>query len=365
MLKVKIYRLLLPFAWLYGLAVWVRNRLFDWKALPAVNFDIPVISIGNIAVGGTGKTPHTEYLIRLLREDYRVAMLSRGYRRATSGFVLAGEQTAGRDIGDEPYQIWRKFPDITVAVDRKRVHGIQQLLALPEEKRPEVILLDDAYQHRQVTPSLSLLLTDFHRLLTDDCLLPAGRLREPARNRYRAQMIIVTKCPEDIKPADCQLIEKNLKLHPGQSLFFSFLEYGKLSPVFRSPAASGISLEELKKKDTGVLLLTGIAHPRILVEMLSGYAKKLETKIYPDHHDFSKKELSGLDEAYRRMNVERKIIVTTEKDAARLVDNANVSGALRQAMYYLPVRVAFHDENLFKQKIKEHVGTVKRNRVLD
>ncbi|MDR2843550.1 MAG: tetraacyldisaccharide 4'-kinase, partial [Candidatus Symbiothrix sp.] len=188
-----IYTVLLPLSWLYGGIIWLRNKFFDWKIFPGESFNVPVISIGNLAVGGTGKTPHTEYLIRLLSKQYKVAVLSRGYQRKTKQYLLAGAGASAQTIGDEPFQMHRKFPDILVAVDKNRREGIQKLLNLPENQRPEVILLDDAYQHRYVKPSLSILLTDSKRLFTGDALLPAGRLREPASNRARADIVICTK----------------------------------------------------------------------------------------------------------------------------------------------------------------------------
>ncbi len=193
----KIHKWLYPVSWLYGAVVIIRNKLFDWGLFRSKSFDVPVICVGNLSVGGTGKTPHTEYLIKLLHDKYQVAVLSRGYKRRTQGYVLATPQSTARTIGDEPYQMYTKFPSVTLAVDENRCHGIEKLLAL---KKPavDVVLLDDAFQHRYVKPGLSILLTDYHRLFCDDALLPAGRLREPVSGKNRAQIIIVTKCPQDI-----------------------------------------------------------------------------------------------------------------------------------------------------------------------
>ena len=192
--KIKLYSLLTPLSFIYGIVVWIRNILFDWGIFTSEQYSIPIISIGNLSVGGTGKTPHTEYLIQLLIDKYRIAVLSRGYKRKTSGYLLATSQSTSFDIGDEPYQIKRKYPNILVAVDSNRRRGILNLLSLPIEQRPEVILLDDAYQHRYVQPSLSIVLSDFHRLFYLDRLLPVGHLREPASNIHRADKVIVTKC---------------------------------------------------------------------------------------------------------------------------------------------------------------------------
>lgn len=228
---IKIHKWLYPASWLYGAAVMMRNKLFDWEVLQSKSFDIPIISVGNLAVGGTGKTPHTEYLIKSLCNQYNVAVLSRGYKRHTKGYVLATPESTARSIGDEPYQMHQKFPSVTVAVDEKRCHGIEKLLAL-QKPSIDVILLDDAFQHRYVKPGLSILLTDYHRLFCDDTLLPAGRLREPISGKNRAQIVIVTKCPQDIKPIDYNIITKRLNLYPYQQLFFSSFRYG--NPLLKS-----------------------------------------------------------------------------------------------------------------------------------
>ena len=217
---IKIHKWLYPVSWIYGAVVTVRNKLFDWGFLRSKSFDVPVICIGNLSVGGTGKTPHTEYLIKLLRNSYHVAVLSRGYKRHSRGYVLATSQSTAHSIGDEPYQMYTKFPSVTLAVDENRCHGIEQLLAI-KEPPIEVVLLDDAFQHRYVKPGLSILLTDYHRLFCDDTLLPAGRLRESVNGKNRAQIVIVTKCPQDIKPIDYNIITKRLNLYPYQQLYFS------------------------------------------------------------------------------------------------------------------------------------------------
>lgn len=259
---VKIHYWLYPVSWIYGMGVYLRNKLFDWGYYQSKSFDVPVVCVGNLAVGGTGKTPHTEYLIKLLQQTgANVAMLSRGYKRKSKGYVLATEETDVKSIGDEPYQIKTKFPDIRVAVDENRCHGIEQLMKLDNPK-VDVVLLDDAYQHRHVKAGLNILLTDFHRLFSDDTLLPAGRLREPEDGKNRAHIVIVTKCPEDIKPIDFNIITKRLKLYPYQQLYFSSFRYGALTPLFGKKRRTLTSLE----KDEQVLLVTGIASPAPLVE---------------------------------------------------------------------------------------------------
>lgn len=211
---IKINKWLYPVSWIYGTGVWLRNKLFDWGIYKERKFDIPVISVGNITVGGTGKTPHTEYLIRLLQKDYKVAVLSRGYKRKSKGFVLARPDTSVQMIGDEPFQMKQKFPDIHMAVDRDRCHGIEQLCNSHIAPGTEVIILDDAFQHRYVKPGINILLVDYHRLICEDTLLPAGRMREPENGKSRAHIVIVTKCPKDITPMDLRVLSKQMELYP-------------------------------------------------------------------------------------------------------------------------------------------------------
>ena len=196
------------------MVIWVRNLLFDTEVLKSRSFSVPVISVGNITVGGAGKTPHVEYLVKLLHNRVKTAVLSRGYKRKTKGFVVAGRNTTIMDIGDEPYQMHQKFPDITVAVDKNRCHGIDMLMTNPETSGIGVVLLDDAFQHRYVKPGINILLTDYHRIITDDMLLPAGRLREPVNGKDRADIVIVTKCPADIKPMEYRVLQRNMNLFP-------------------------------------------------------------------------------------------------------------------------------------------------------
>jgi len=266
---VKINRWLYPISFLYGIGVSLRNKLFDWKFLQSKSFDIPIICVGNIAVGGTGKTPHTEYLIRFLQDRYQVAVLSRGYKRHTKGYILADSESSARTIGDEPYQIKKKFPAITVAVDEKRVRGVENLLKLNTPK-VEVVLLDDAFQHRYIEAGMNIILTDYHRLFCDDALLPAGRLREPDKAKNRAQIVIVTKCPADIKPIDYNIIAKRLDLFPYQKLFFSSFLYGNLIPVFPESGNTPRKLNSLKKSEN-ILLVTGIASPVVMKEEIEKY----------------------------------------------------------------------------------------------
>ena len=274
---ITINKKLLTLSWLYGLGVGFRNLLFEMGVLKSRSFRIPVISVGNITVGGTGKTPHVEYLIRLLKNRMNVAVLSRGYKRKSHGFILSDKDTPMRMIGDEPYQMKQKFPDITVAVDKKRTRGIAHLTEDDNGLDLDVILLDDAFQHRYVKPGINILLVDYHRLIIYDCLLPAGRLREPVKAKDRADIVIVTKCPKDLKPMEYRVITKAMKLYPYQQLFFSTLEYDAPKAVFEELATPGKldSLESLEGKN--ILLLTGIASPEQLMHDL----QELKSQITP------------------------------------------------------------------------------------
>ena len=229
---IKINEWLTPLSWLYGIGVGIRNQMFELGILKSKAFDVPVISVGNITVGGSGKTPHVEYLIRQLHDKVKVAVLSRGYKRKSRGYVLADKQSTARDIGDESYQILKKFPGIYVAVDKKRCNGIERLTSDEATKDTDVILLDDAYQHRYVKPGINILLVDYHRLIIYDKLMPAGRLREPQSGKARADIVIITKCPADLKPMEFRVLTKALNLYPYQKLFFTTLEYGDLQPLY-------------------------------------------------------------------------------------------------------------------------------------
>ncbi|MDU1904387.1 MAG: tetraacyldisaccharide 4'-kinase [Dysgonomonas sp.] len=354
--NVYINKWLLPFSWLYGFIVFIRNKLFDWKILKQKEYDIPVICVGNITVGGTGKTPHIEYLVKLLEPHYKVAVLSRGYKRKTSGFVLATTESNALDIGDEPYQIKNKFPDILVAVDSKRQRGIETLLSLPPKERPNVILLDDAFQHRYVKPSYSILLTDYNRLMSSDELLPAGRLREPAYYAEKANMVIVTKCPPGVNPLELRLTANDLHVYPYQDLFYTTFRYGELTPVFGN-SEDKLPLNALKDKE--VIVLTGIVNPRPMHRIIRKQTRKLLLMQYPDHYDFKKKDIEDLKVAFNNIPDDNKLIVTTEKDAARLRSMKKLDDNLKKAIYYLPIQVVFINEgeqDLFDSKIIEHAG---------
>ena len=350
---IRIAKWMLPLSWLYGMGVALRNALFDLHILKSHSYNIPIICIGNLSVGGTGKTPHTEYLLRLLSQTYRVAVLSRGYRRKTSGYVLATADSTVADIGDEPWQIKQKFPDIYVAVDRNRRRGIEHLCKDEATHDVDVILLDDAYQHRYVQPGVNILLVDYHRMITDDCLLPAGRLREPQSGKSRADIVIITKCPKDLKPMEFRVLTKALNLYPYQQLFFTTLEYCPLEPLF---CGSDLPLEEIPQ-GTNVLLLTGIASPKQMIMDLEPYVKSIEPMTFADHHQFN--------ERFAAMP-EPKMIVTTEKDNARLFGQEGLSEEVRHHIFRLPIRIKFMlgQEQEFNEKIIGYVRKNSRNSIL-
>ncbi|MBQ8501128.1 MAG: tetraacyldisaccharide 4'-kinase [Bacteroides sp.] len=361
---IKINRWLLPLAWLYGAGTALRNKFFDWGWLRSKEFDVPVICIGNLAVGGTGKTPHTEYLIQLLQAaGLQVATLSRGYKRKSRGYILADEQSSAERIGDEPYQMKSKFPAVRVAVDADRCHGIEQLLKV---KNPtiDVILLDDAFQHRYVKAGLNILLTDYHRLICEDRLLPAGRLRESVGGKERAQIVIVTKCPDDIKPIDFNIIGKQLKLYPYQHLYFSRFRYGSLLPMDEATSNKRLPLSACKGKH--VLLVTGIASPTPLLKELEKQAQEVKLLAFGDHHDFSNRELQHIEEEYLKLPEEKRMLITTEKDAARLRDHPALGEVVKRAAYVLPIEIEFlqNQQNTFNQNIIGYVRTNSRNSCL-
>ena len=367
---IKINESLKPLSWIYGLGVRLRNFGFDIGLLKSRSFHVPVIAVGNITVGGTGKTPHVEYLVRLLKERYNVAVLSRGYKRKTIGYLLADDQTTARDIGDEPYQMKRKFPDISIAVDKKRVRGIQRLTA--DDAKLDVVLLDDAFQHRYVKPGINILLVDYHRLIIYDKLLPAGRLREPLKGKDRADIVIVTKCPKNLKPMDYRVITRAMDLYPYQNLYFTTLDYDAPVPVF--PGEEGTAARNLTEEGQNqterlnVLLLTGIASPRQLEEDLAHVmpTAAVTPLTYPDHHSFRQKDIESINSAFDALPKPR-CIITTEKDAARLLNAEGLTADVRSNLYALPVRISFiqpDQKEAFNKSITGYVLKNSRNSIL-
>lgn len=345
----RIYNVLRPAGWLYGLITSLRNRMYDHGMLKSVSFPIPVICIGNITVGGTGKTPHTEYIATLLKDRMRIAILSRGYGRHTKGFILSDAQSDSSLIGDEPLQVKRRFPDVAVAVCEDRVTGIKRLTELCA---PQVIILDDAYQHRKVTPSLNILLVNYSRNILQDAMLPAGRLRESANCRRRAQMIVVTKCPKDLSSHEMDDLASTLAVSPEQKVFFTTLDYGSLYPLDGKSA--------VPSQDCPVLALTGIADPAPMEAQLRKSHKEVGMLSYPDHHDFSRNDIIEIVHSLQKMP-QGSIIVTTAKDAARL-SGMDLNEDLKSRIFILPVRPAFlRDAKGFDDTILNHIETFKQS----
>ena len=357
---IKINEWLLPLSWIYGSIVRFRNWLFDIGVKKSKSFALPVISVGNITVGGSGKTPHVEYLVRLLQDKVKIAVLSRGYKRKSRGYVLAEEDTEMKEIGDEPFQMHQKFPGIYVAVDAKRVRGIQHLQDDEETKDVEVILLDDAFQHRYVKPGINILLVDYHRLIIYDKILPAGRLREPLSGKNRADIVIVTKCPKDLKPMEFRVLTKAMNLYPFQKLYFTCINYDKPIGIFNEQQ---LDLESLKDKN--VMLLTGIASPKQMEHDLTPMVKTHTSVSFGDHHHFKSKDIDRINEIFESMP-EPRLIITTEKDAVRLRDSEGLYEIVKDNLYALPIKVSFmqDQEENFNEKIISYVRKNSRNSIL-
>lgn len=331
--------ILLPLSKMYGAVIWTRNKMFDWGIIKQREFDVPVIVVGNLAVGGTGKTPHTEYIVGALCKDMRVGVLSRGYKRATKGFVQATPHSTPRDIGDESYQIYHKFGrKVMVCVCEKRVAGIEKMLEI--DPKLDVIVLDDAFQHRYVKPRIAIVLTEYDRPAFTDSMLPYGHLRESFRSLSRADIVIATKCPPDVSPLDYRLFIENLNLIPAQAQFFSRFRYERLRPVFPDQAVAAPRLVELTQHDM-ILALCGIANPRPFVKYLKGYRARVKVNVFPDHHEYTRSDSELLKERFNSMNSAHKFIITTEKDAVRLINNPYFPHELKPYIFYLPVRVEF------------------------
>ena len=358
---IYINKKLRPLSWLYGLGVGFRNFLFETGILKSQTYATPVISVGNITVGGTGKTPHVEYLIRLLKDKTNLAVLSRGYKRKSSGFMLADNNTTIYDIGDEPFQMKQKFPDITVAVDKKRTRGISRLIKGEAGKDIDVILLDDAFQHRYVTPGINILLVDYHRLIIYDELLPSGRLREGAGSKNRADIVIITKCPVNMKPMEFRVLTKAMALYPYQQLYFSTYTYEGLERLDGQECTGG--LESLADKH--VLLVTGIASPEQMKLDLQSYTKDIRPLAFADHHQFKEKDIRLINETFSELP-SPKCIITTEKDAVRLRTVEGLSDEVLQHFYVLPIRIKLmlDQEKSFNKHIIDYVRKNSRNSIL-
>lgn len=347
--------LLFPISLLYGFITWLRNKLFDWRILPSKAFDHPLIGVGNLSTGGTGKTPHVEYLVKLLKKSYKVAVLSRGYKRRSKGFQVASKQSTVREIGDEPLQVYLKHPEVLVAVHANRRKGVQKIL--DDYPKNEVILLDDVFQHRYVKPGLNILLTDYHKIFTKNYMLPTGNLREFRGGASRADALVITKTPSVFSPLDRKLILKDLARFNIGKIFFSYIRYGVWIPL--SPIAKERNMQNAKT----IILVTGIANPTPLGEYLKRLCLDLKIFKYPDHHQFTENEIGSLIEQYHETYSGSKAIITTEKDSmrlrkpelARLIENLPV--------YYVPIEVDFHqqDKEEFNQMVHDYMNEANTN----
>ena len=347
--------LLLPFSLLYGLVVIIRNWCYDAGILKSRKFRLPVISVGNLDVGGSGKSPMTEYLIKLLKDNYKLATLSRGYGRKTKGFLTVTTNSTADQVGDEPLQFKHKFPDITVVVCEKRAIGIKELT-----HTHNLVLMDDAYQHRAVKPGLSILLFEYSRINEPHLLLPAGNMREPFSGRWRADIIIVSKCPGELNNSEQQVIAEKIEPLPYQLLFFTSIFYQALQDL--SGKKSDMELDD----NTTVFLLTGIANSKPLIGHIRKYTSKLIHHNYPDHHRFSLKNISKLADEFSACSAQNKVIITTEKDAQRLVEQELLSLVKTLPFLVVPIQIQFlNDEGQqFDQLITDYVREHTANHII-
>ncbi len=357
---MKISWWLLPFSWLYGAVVRLRNCMFDCGLIKSRSYGVPLICVGNLTVGGTGKTPHTEYLANLLHREWRVAIVSRGYKRKSTGMVVADFNSTAEDIGDEPWQMKQKFRDVQLVVSRDRRESLDALLMRPVTQRPQVVILDDAFQHRRVKAGLNILLTDYNRLISDDLLLPAGRLREPFSGRSRAQIVAVTKCPNILSMEEQALIKKKLCLRTGQHLFFTHQKYSALVQVF---GRGTLPFDKLREVGS-VLLVCGIATPHLLARDLQTLGIHVETMAFHDHHAFSSTDVQRINDRFESMAARQDTIaVTTEKDVARLRLCKGLSQEFKDRLYALPLEVEFLNDQgeQFNKLITDYVGANQTN----
>jgi tetraacyldisaccharide 4'-kinase len=363
--------------------------LFDLNILPTEKFPLPIICVGNISVGGTGKTPFTEYIVALLlKHHYRVAALSRGYKRNTTGFRFVTADSPADEAGDEACQLKRKYPAATVAVDANRRRGVRNLLALPEGERPQVIILDDAMQHRYITPTLVVMLTEYNNMYYEDHILPVGDLREAASNAYRADIVVVTKCPQSLKPIDMRIIEKNIHLLANQRLFFSETEYMTPMPVFSAPTvlanaptvianavkqshdstviANAVKQSHSESRDcfvprndapANILAVAGIAHPAPFIAQVKTLSPNVIVRLFPDHHLFTNDDVRQLNDALEQLPPDNRLIICTEKDAMRFKTISSLPDEWKKCMYCLPIapRFMFNKGADFNDIILKHV----------
>ncbi|HCE47413.1 MAG TPA: tetraacyldisaccharide 4'-kinase [Prevotellaceae bacterium] len=354
----RVYWGLLPLSFLYWIAIKLRNRCFDKGIFHSYVIPFPAICIGNLTVGGTGKTPHTEYLIRLLQKSRRVTVFSRGYKRKSKEGLIASPDMTVYDIGDEPWQMKHKFPETEIYVCKQRAAAIQSALQRPPGQRPQVGILDDAFQHRQVKAGLNILLTDYNRQIYDDKLLPAGRLREPFSGRLRAQIIIVTKCPDQLTDKEQHDIIRKLQPAKGQKVFFTHQRYSGLKAVFPCADKRQIALSQLPAIPS-ILIITGIATPHLLKRDFARFYPNAVMLSYGDHHNFTKDDQESINRHFAQIRQDGSIIVTTEKDAARFQQCTYLDKAVKAALYALPIEIEFLDKQgtTFDHIINDYVRT--------
>lgn len=347
--------LLYPFSLLYGLIVSLRNALYDSNILKSTFFEVHTICVGNLAVGGTGKTPTVDYLVNLLESDFKVATLSRGYKRKTTGFLIANESHTAEDIGDEPLLYKTKYPELMVVVDANRVNGVKKILQ--EENPPQVIVLDDAFQHRAIKCELNIVISEFSNLYINDTMMPAGFLREPQGGIRRADIVIISKTPENLTSIEQRTLSKDLKLQAHQQLFFSWIKYGELQG-FQNKLETIDTLNDLFRYR--IVLFTGIGNPAPLLTYLKEYASEVEHIPFPDHHNYSLEDLSNIRTKFDAYEGGNKIIVTTQKDAMRLRGNDLEDTANSLPLYIIPIEIDFKDKTTeFNQTIINYVRTNK------
>lgn len=348
--------LLYPFSLAYGFLTRFRNMLYNSGTFASYEFRVPVICIGNITVGGTGKTPHTEYLIRLLKDEFKVAVLSRGYKRKTAGFIAVSPVSTTSDTGDEPLQIFRKYPDITVAVDRDRVHGVKTILkTFPGT---EVIILDDGFQHRKIKPGLYILLCDFNRPMYKDHMLPYGNLRENVQNIRRADIVIFTKTPADQPNEQRKTIEKETGTKPHQYVFYTKIIYEPPAPVFDIKPVQSFPSGKDEKASAGIVAVTGIADPEPFIKYLRQSFGEIVHLMFPDHHKFRPDDIQNIITSFNNLKNPLKYIITTEKDAVRLAEIKGFPEEIKRTAFYIPVSIDFLDygKKMFDKLIKDYVG---------
>ena len=338
-----------PLAWIYGLIINVRHKLFDLKILRSEEFDIPVVCVGNLTVGGTGKTPVTEFLIERLSGERRVAVLSRGYRRRTKGFVLSTPRSSVKSIGDEPKQMKMKYPDVPMAVCEKRAEGIRRLREIHPEI--ELVILDDAFQHRYVEPWVNILLMDYNRPVYRDRLLPWGRLRDTRGQIDRANFVLVTKCPDDLNPLDMRIVINSLGLFPYQSLYFTRMRQGEITPLFADRAVGKV------REGDPVIAMSGIANPVPLLESLRKRFDVVAELTFDDHHTYRLSDMRRLEALFAAYP--DAVVLTTEKDAVKLTNRKKVPEAVQQRLYYVPIHVSFvaDSESEFLRQLELYVRT--------